>query len=138
MAPGSSCLEQDFALDAQEFGHIPLLSIRASAGAPIASGDGIKGLVESPQPGKRQSERAGELGIGQTPPGLAADFERVAQDRQALGVNVALDEQLAAQKLSGRHPKPCIDAGRHSISVRDRIFRRTNSPVMDAIRPMPK
>jgi len=56
-------LEQDFALDAQEFGHIPLLSVRASAGTLDRASDGVIGLVEPPQPGKRQRERAGELGI---------------------------------------------------------------------------
>jgi hypothetical protein len=55
--------EQDLALDAQEFGHVTLLSVRASAGALDRADDGIIGLIVSPQRGKRLSQRPGELGI---------------------------------------------------------------------------
>src|SRR5580692_3457444 len=44
-------LEQDVALDAQELGHIPLLSVGASARALDRVSDGITGLVDLPQPG---------------------------------------------------------------------------------------
>jgi hypothetical protein len=99
-----------------------LLSIRASPGALDRVCHGIIGFVEPSQPGKRESNRAGELRVRHPPAGLAADFERFAQDRQALGERAALDEQLAAQELSGRHPKRRIHPRRQVDEVGDRIF----------------
>src|SRR5208282_6339034 len=97
--------QQHLALDAEQFGDIPLLAVFPSPGRFDRLAHGIVCLVEPPESRERKGERSHKLRVGEPPAGLIAGVEGFTKDGQALRELVAFDQQLAAQELSDRGPE---------------------------------
>src|SRR5262249_35855458 len=100
-----SLLEHYLALDAEQFGDIPLLAVFLSTGRLDRLAHGIVCLVEPPESRKRKGERSHKLWIGEPPAGLIAGVEGFTKDGQALRELMAFNQQLAVQKLSDHGPE---------------------------------
>src|SRR5262249_14591272 len=76
--------KQHLALDAKQFGDIPLFAVFPCPGRLDRLAHGIVCLVEPPQPGERKGKRSHKLGVSEPPACLIAGVEGFAKDGQAL------------------------------------------------------
>src|SRR5262249_52901124 len=84
-------LEQHLALDAEQFGDIPLLAVFPSPSRLDRLAHGIVCLVEPPKPRERKRERSHKFRVGDAPAGSAAGVKCFTKHGQALRELVAFD-----------------------------------------------